>query len=148
MSIPLENWGQLKLSAAVSEMKAESAADAKKGDAVVELLALPKGKAKDSATYVPQPILRIPISAIASASGTTKNDVSLTMRPTAAAGSAASDLELTSIRFAVPNVCVGYDQTEEAGKVILQDIQKSMMQYQEQFLQTHGNGKRAGEARG
>ncbi|GET91350.1 hypothetical protein, conserved [Leishmania tarentolae] len=143
MSIPLENWGQLKLSVETSELKAEGDADMKKGECTLELLALPKGKAKDNPNYVPHPILSIPISAIASASGTTKNDVSLTMRPTATAG--AGDVELRAIRFAVPNVCVGYEETEMAGKVILQDIQNRMMQYQEQFLQRHGNGGQDGK---
>lgn len=144
MSIPLENWGQLRLSAAKPEVKAEGdSASVHKSESVLELLALPKGKARDNANYVPQPILSIPVSAVASASGTTKNDVSLTMRPASSAG--AGDLELTSIRFAVPNVCVGYEQTEEAGKVILQDIQASMMRYQEQFLEKHSSGGQGGK---
>ncbi|KAG5470415.1 hypothetical protein LSCM1_01659 [Leishmania martiniquensis] len=143
MAIPVENWGQLKLSAAKAVAKTESDADARKDECVLELLALPKGKSKDNPNYVPQPILSIPVSAIASASGTTKNDVSLTMRPAAVA--AAGDVELTSIRFAVPNVCVGYEETETAGKAILQDIQSSMMRYQEQFLQRHGSDDHGGK---
>lgn len=139
MSLPLENWGQLQLSS-------DKDGGTEGSLQVLQLLSLPKGKAKDNASYVPRPIFSLPISHIASASGTTKNDVSLTMRPNAVTGrDDGAEMELTSIRFAVPNVCVGYDQTEEAGRVILQEIQEGMAKHQEQFLKAHHNGTQDGK---
>lgn len=149
--IPLENWGQVKLttvplaSKPESGVKQEESAEPQK-EVQLQLVSLPKGKERTSASFVSQPRVTIPVPAIASASGTTKNDVSILLRPQASVskatkGGETAEVELTSVRFAVPNACVGYEQTEEAGRVILQEIQQAMNEYQRGFLRSRGHGE-------
>ncbi|CCW70524.1 unnamed protein product [Phytomonas sp. Hart1] len=135
----LENWGQLKFTTFNEDSKNNEKSDAT-SDTFLQLLSLPKGKEKGSPQFVSRPIVSIPISSIVSASGTTKNDVSIVMRPNTSATGPNSGLELISFRFAVPDVCVGYEQTEEAGKVILAELQDQMKAYQQQFLKSHHPG--------
>lgn len=131
--IPTENWGQIQLSPDTNrENGGESGAS-------FDLMSLPKGKERGNSTFVSRPLVSIPIEAISSASATTKNDLSLMLRPLKAASSSKDgNLELISARFAVPNICVGYGQTEEAGKAVLQDLQSAIKSYQSKFV---GDGK-------
>lgn len=122
MSIRTENWGQLKIFQGTKEEDKGSSSSAR-----LELLSLPKDKEKTDASFVSSPLLSIPIQSIANASGTTKNDISLSIQQQASTtASKGVEVELLSVRFAVPNTCVGYDQTEEAGKEVLQEVQQAI----------------------
>eukprot|EP00796_Vickermania_ingenoplastis_P013387 gene13387-9213_t len=115
MTTPVENWGELKLSAPEGHENSES---------TLGLISLPKGMNKGNVKFSSRPIVSLPLKCIVNASGTTKNDISLTLQPRSSITKTKGvDMELTSVRFAVPNTCIGYEQTEEAGKEILRDIQ-------------------------
>lgn len=117
-----ENWGELKILQGAKKEDQGSCSSAR-----LELLSLPKDKEKTDASFVPSPLLSIPIQSIANASGTTKNDITLSIQQQASTTtSKGAEVELLSVRFAVPNTCVGYDQTEEAGKEILQEVQQAI----------------------
>lgn len=122
MPIRAENWGQLKISHSVkSEGQGNSSA------ASLELFSLPNDKEKTNVAFIPSSLISIPISSISNASGTTKNDVSVSIRQRASMTVLkGAEVELVSARFAVPNTCVGYEQTEEAGKEILQEVQQAI----------------------
>lgn len=167
-ALPIENWGALKWTAKPkSQLKlkeneqngavASSVKKAEEGEqvrvtngsgthgeeeSVLQLVSLPKPQQQSSGTpasAVEKPIVQIPVSAIASASATTKNDLSLALRPQTSVtvmqdGGANVSLELTSVRFAIPNVCFGYEQTEEAGRKVLVETQEEMKKYQSRLL--------------
>lgn len=116
----VENWGQLKLSSGVKQEEGGLAL------ATLDLLPLDKGKGRvnDSDST---PLISIPVQSVTNASGTTKNDISLSLKQHSSVGKVkGTEVELVSVRFAVPNTCVGYEQTEEAGKVVLQEIQDAI----------------------
>lgn len=122
MSIRTENWGQLKISQGI---KSEEQADS--SSASLELLSLPNNKEKTNAAFVSSPLISIPLSSISNALGTTKNDISVSVQQSASMSVLkGAEVELVSVRFAVPNTCVGYDRTEEAGKEILQEVQQAV----------------------
>ncbi|KEG14969.1 structure-specific recognition protein 1 [Trypanosoma grayi] len=156
---PIENWGALKWSiqqqqhngesgTANANVKHEGHTDEKNGsgdgngEALLQLVSLPKPQHHSSgapASVVEKPIVQIPVSVIASASAMTKNDLSLALRPQSSvsamqSGSGNVSVELTSIRFAIPNVCVGHEQTEEAGREILAEAQQQLKKYQSRLL--------------
>ncbi|ORC92562.1 structure-specific recognition protein 1 [Trypanosoma theileri] len=168
---PIENWGTLKWTTKEQEVKKtesgtgmdkvkqEGDTDNKNGvlanansDVLLQLVSTPKPNQHNSGASTSGMgggvIVQIPVSTIASASGTTKNDLSLALRPQASVttmpnGSSSVPLELTSIRFAIPNVCVGHEQTEEAGREILAETHQHMKEQQSRLL---GNSAVAGAA--
>ncbi|RNC41971.1 structure-specific recognition protein 1, partial [Trypanosoma cruzi] len=163
-TLPVENWGALRWTTRQQQRKKSNSngdsgvvlANAKKdgkpdgtngvnldGDeeTLLQLVSLPKPQHHSSGTpasVVEKPIVSIPVSLIASASATTKNDLSLTLRPQSSVTTTQSGggvaVELTSIRFAIPNVCVGHEQTEEAGREILAETQEAIKKHQSRLL--------------
>ncbi|EKF31350.1 hypothetical protein MOQ_004820 [Trypanosoma cruzi marinkellei] len=163
-TLPVENWGALRWTTRQQQRKMSNAngdsgvalASAKKegkpdgangadvnGDeeTLLQLVSLPKPQHHSSGTpasVVEKPIVSIPVSLIASASATTKNDLSIALRPQSSVTTTQSGggvaVELTSIRFAIPNVCVGHEQTEEAGREILAETQEEIKKYQSRLL--------------
>ncbi|RNF25593.1 structure-specific recognition protein 1 [Trypanosoma conorhini] len=161
---PVENWGALRWTTRQRQQKpAEAKKEEKTGDengagvdgdteTVLQLVSLPKPQHHSSGTpasAVEKPIVQVPVFSIASASATTKNDLSLSLRPqssvttTQSAGGGVA-VELTSIRFAIPNVCVGHEQTEEAGREVLAETQEEIKKYQASLLGAVGGAANAG----
>lgn len=130
MSVPVENWGQLKVNATVTK---EGSSDTDIGS--VALLSLPKSKERSSPHFASQSLITLPIRSIVNATGTTKNDITLTLQPHSSTTTVSGgQMELTSVRFAVPNSCVGYEETEEAGREILGEIQEAIKAYHAQMI--------------
>ncbi|RNF11385.1 structure-specific recognition protein 1 [Trypanosoma rangeli] len=162
-TLPVENWGALRWATRQPQQKlADVKKEEKTGDengasvdgdteVVLQLVSLPKPQHHSSGTppnVVGKPIIEIPVSSIASASATTKNDLSLSLRPqssvTTTQGGGGVAIELTSIRFAIPNVCVGHEQTEEAGREILAETQDAIKKHQSRLLGAVGDAFNAG----
>lgn len=149
---PVENWGQLswiddqhKGQSDVKQLKEEEDEGKKTVlQPVLKLLSLPKKQQQNSgapANAAQKPIIQIPVSAISSVTATTKNDLSILLQPQAsvtAVPGANVSLELTSVRFAIPNVCVGHERTEEAGREVLAEAQERLREHQRRVL--GGNG--------
>nr|CCC94442.1 unnamed protein product [Trypanosoma congolense IL3000] len=142
---PVENWGKLLWSEThIKDEDGTTQNEEKDGEtkklqvkeSVLELLSLPKPSQCASGAppnVAGKPIIKVPLSTIATASATTKNDLSISLRPQSSVTSVGGGnvtLELTSLRFGIPNICVGHEQTEEAGREVLLETQERIRAYQ------------------